>query len=141
MKYARVVETRVAEVIEPMYDELTQEIIDISLRFTPEFVETLVVIPENQDVVEGYAYIEGKFSLPIAPKPSVEETVETNKYQRDSFLRFAAEKISPLQFAVDLDIATTNEQDQLISWKKYSVYVNRVDLKIQNPVWPEMPQG
>ncbi|ECJ2543274.1 tail fiber assembly protein [Salmonella enterica subsp. salamae] len=52
-------------------------------------------------------------------------------------LQTAAEKIAPLQDAVDLEIATDDEKVQLDEWKKYRVLVNRVDTT--NPDWPDVP--
>ncbi|ECJ3537838.1 tail fiber assembly protein [Salmonella enterica] len=56
---------------------------------------------------------------------------------KNRLLQIASEKISPLQDAVDLDIATDDEKAQLNEWKKYRVQVNRV--KPSEPVWPEQP--
>ncbi|EEJ9248011.1 tail fiber assembly protein, partial [Salmonella enterica subsp. enterica serovar Muenchen] len=56
---------------------------------------------------------------------------------KNRLLQIASEKISPLQDAVDLDIATDDEKAQLNEWKKYRVLVNRVDTS--NPDWPEQP--
>ncbi|HAL7766072.1 TPA: tail fiber assembly protein, partial [Escherichia coli] len=50
----------------------------------------------------------------------------------------ASEHISPLQDAVDLEIATEEEISLLTAWKKYRVLLNRVD--ILEPVWPVQPQ-
>lgn len=57
--------------------------------------------------------------------------------QKESLLALAASKISPLQDAVDLDIATDDEVALLLEWKKYRVQVNRVD--ITKPEWPVSP--
>ncbi len=46
---------------------------------------------------------------------------------KSRLLQTAAEKIAPLQDAVDLEIATDDEKVQLDEWKKYRVLVNRVD--------------
>ncbi|EDG9409305.1 tail fiber assembly protein [Salmonella enterica subsp. enterica serovar Tennessee] len=56
---------------------------------------------------------------------------------KSRLLQTAAEKIAPLQDAVDLGIATDDEKAQLDEWKKYRVLVNRVDTS--NPDWPEQP--
>ncbi|ECB7116861.1 tail fiber assembly protein, partial [Salmonella enterica subsp. enterica serovar Typhimurium] len=56
---------------------------------------------------------------------------------KSRLLQTAAEKIAPLQDAVDLGIATDDEKAQLDEWKKYRVLVNRVDTS--NPDWPEKP--
>ncbi|EPY0176090.1 tail fiber assembly protein [Salmonella enterica subsp. salamae serovar 42:b:e,n,x,z15] len=56
---------------------------------------------------------------------------------KNRLLQIASEKISPLQDAVDLDIATDDEKAQLNEWKKYRVLVNRVDTA--SPDWPDKP--
>ncbi|EKS5956248.1 tail fiber assembly protein [Salmonella enterica] len=56
---------------------------------------------------------------------------------KSRLLQMASGKITPLQDAVDLDIATDDEKAQLDKWKKYRVLVNRVDTS--NPDWPEQP--
>ncbi|EIO9269216.1 tail fiber assembly protein [Salmonella enterica] len=56
---------------------------------------------------------------------------------KSRLLQMAAEKIAPLQDAVDLEIATDDEKVQLEEWKKYRVLVNRVDTT--NPDWPDVP--
>ncbi|HGB6105105.1 TPA: tail fiber assembly protein [Salmonella enterica subsp. enterica serovar Virchow] len=57
---------------------------------------------------------------------------------KNRLLQIASEKISPLQDAVDLDIATDDEKAQLNEWKKYRVLVNRVGTS--NPDWPDIPR-
>ncbi len=56
---------------------------------------------------------------------------------KSRLLQMASEKIAPLQDAVELDIATSEERAQLNEWKKYRVLVNRMDTAA--PDWPERP--
>ncbi|HAT3770004.1 TPA: tail fiber assembly protein, partial [Citrobacter freundii] len=52
----------------------------------------------------------------------------------------ASAKISPLQDAVDLGMATDEEVVQLTEWKKYRVLLNRVDIsKAPDINWQERP--
>lgn len=51
----------------------------------------------------------------------------------------ASEAIAPLQDAVELEIATGDEQAQLAAWKKYRVLLNRIDTGDAEIVWPEKP--
>ena len=51
----------------------------------------------------------------------------------------ASEAIAPLQDAVELEIATGDEQGQLAAWKKYRVFLNRIDTGDAEIVWPEKP--
>ncbi|MCH5360212.1 tail fiber assembly protein [Escherichia fergusonii] len=57
---------------------------------------------------------------------------------KNSLMQVASEHISPLQDAVDLEIATKEEISLLTAWKKYRVLLNCVD--ILEPVWPVQPQ-
>lgn len=53
-----------------------------------------------------------------------------------------ADKIAPLQDAVDLGIATTDEIALLTAWKTYRVAVNRVPTQSNYPLtidWPDQP--
>lgn len=58
--------------------------------------------------------------------------------QKNSLIQLANNKITPLQDAVDLDMATDDEKQQLMGWKKYRVLLSRVDCN--KPVWPEQPE-
>ncbi|MFW3571237.1 tail fiber assembly protein [Kosakonia cowanii] len=51
----------------------------------------------------------------------------------------ASEAIAPLQDAVELEIATGDEQAQLAAWKKYRVFLNRIDTEASEIIWPEKP--
>ncbi|HCM1978394.1 TPA: tail fiber assembly protein [Salmonella enterica subsp. houtenae serovar 47:z36:-] len=60
---------------------------------------------------------------------------------KSRLLQTAAEKIAPLQDAVDLGIATDDEKAQLDEWKKYRVLVNRVDTSTAPKIdWPKKPE-
>ncbi|MEQ1967349.1 tail fiber assembly protein, partial [Xenorhabdus nematophila] len=53
----------------------------------------------------------------------------------------AANSIAPLQYAVDLKMATNAEQESLTAWKKYCVLLNRVDCSAApNIDWPKAPE-
>lgn len=56
-------------------------------------------------------------------------------------LRTASEQIQTLQDAVDLDMATDEEKNNLIEWKKYRVLLSRVDISITDvDDWPTPPE-
>nr|WP_329881767.1 tail fiber assembly protein [Xenorhabdus bovienii] len=53
----------------------------------------------------------------------------------------AATALAPLQYAVDLNMATDSEQTMLTEWKKYCVLLNRVDCSTAPDIqWPEPPK-
>ncbi|AFI89520.1 tail fiber assembly protein [Pectobacterium parmentieri] len=51
----------------------------------------------------------------------------------------ANSRITELSYAVDLAIATDEEQEQLTQWKIYLVALSRIDLTAVSVVWPEAP--
>ncbi|MCC8376313.1 MULTISPECIES: tail fiber assembly protein [Photorhabdus] len=61
--------------------------------------------------------------------------------KRQQLLFTVNKKVTPLQDAVDLDIATEAEKDALLIWKKYRVMLNRIDIsQAPNIEWPEQPK-
>lgn len=59
--------------------------------------------------------------------------------QKSELMQHAKENISLLQDAVDLDIATDEEKDLLVAWKKYRVLLNRIDTSLAPDIsWPEL---
>ncbi|EAZ0460978.1 tail fiber assembly protein [Salmonella enterica] len=96
-------------------------------------------LPENVTSVSP----DGKYQKWNGKAWVKDEVAETAARLREAegtksrLLQTAAEKIAPLQDAVDLEIATDDEKVQLDEWKKYRVLVNRVDTT--NPDWPDVP--
>ncbi|EAA1978145.1 tail fiber assembly protein [Salmonella enterica subsp. enterica serovar Java] len=96
-------------------------------------------LPENVTSVSP----DGKYQKWNGEAWVKDEVAETAARLREAegiksrLLQTAAEKIAPLQDAVDLEIATDDEKVQLDEWKKYRVLVNRVDTT--NPDWPDVP--
>ncbi|MCC8364987.1 tail fiber assembly protein [Xenorhabdus sp. PB61.4] len=61
--------------------------------------------------------------------------------QKSSRRQEADMAIVPLQDAVDLDMATQEEQAALLAWKKYRVLLNRVDCTTAPDIdWPKQPK-
>lgn len=114
--------------------------IPVSLRFVPEMVQNMVDITDIEPQPEyGWSYSEGRFVAPMAHQPSPEEVLQMNVLLRDSYLTQATLAITPLQYADDLGEATDIERAQLLAWKRYMVEVNRADLTLTAPAWPEKP--
>ena len=60
--------------------------------------------------------------------------------QKQALMAEASDIIAPLQDAVDLDMATPDEESALKEWKKYRVLLNRVDTSPGvGVVWPTRP--
>jgi len=88
----------------------------------------------------GWTYNKGVFTLPPAPEVPMEELIAQAEQQKVNLISEASQKISILQDAVDLDMATDDEKTQLTAWKKYRVLLNRVDTStVPDIVWPEKP--
>lgn len=74
------------------------------------------------------------------PPPTKEEIVALAENEKANLISYASERILPLQDAVDLDMATTEELAALTAWKKYRVLLNRVNTSTAPDItWPEKP--
>ncbi|MFQ0992448.1 tail fiber assembly protein [Gilliamella apicola] len=61
--------------------------------------------------------------------------------KKNQFLAEAALQLSYLQDAIDSQIATEQEAQLLVEWKKYRVLVNRIDIELApNIEWPNQPK-
>lgn len=69
---------------------------------------------------------------------SEEQFLENAVKTRDAKLASAGIAMSPLSDAVDLGIATKEEEDSLLLWRKYRVALMRMDLSKDS--WPEEPK-
>ncbi|QNH79191.1 tail fiber assembly protein [Pseudomonas protegens] len=83
--------------------------------------------------------------LPPAPAPftlTEEQLGEQAKVQRDVLLSIAANRMGPLQDAVDIDSAHADEVELLKHWKLYRIALNRIQLQPGFPTdidWPLSP--
>jgi hypothetical protein len=74
------------------------------------------------------------------PLPTADELISQAEDKRGRLRAEADKVILPLQDAKDLGIATDEEANQLVAWKKYRVmlmWVNPEDAK--KIIWPEQP--
>ena len=101
-----------------------------------EFIQYSGQAPEGKVLA---AQKKGKPTWADAPKPTKEELAERAKLMKIRLMTEAAAKIAPLQDAVDENISTEQENEQLSSWKKYRAFVNRVDVNSEFIIWPEPP--
>lgn len=93
----------------------------------------------------GYLYKDGVF---VAP-PLTEEQLAAidaaaklaNINNKDALMNEASQRISVLQDAVDLEMATDEEAAALPLWKKYRVLLSRVDANTAEAIeWPAKPE-
>lgn len=83
----------------------------------------------------------GKPVLVDPPELTPEQLALQAEAKRSDLMADATIAINPLQDAVDLDEATTDEIEQLKIWKSYRVALNRLDLsKAPNIAWPQIPK-
>jgi hypothetical protein len=74
------------------------------------------------------------------PAPSKDELIQEASRKKERLMIEASNLISTLQDAVDLDMATDEEKTKLLAWKKYRVYLNRVDTsEAPDITWPDKP--
>ncbi|MDE1484071.1 tail fiber assembly protein [Xenorhabdus bovienii] len=75
------------------------------------------------------------------PPPTPEQQQQNAEYEKRYRMSQAANSIAPLQYAVDLNMATNGEQAALTEWKKYCVLLNRVDCSAAPDIdWPKAPK-
>lgn len=73
---------------------------------------------------------------------SLEETKAKVDYKKSNLISDVMQLINPLQFAVDLEMATEEESTRLKALQKYVVLLNRVSMQDTYPtgvVWPDIP--
>lgn len=116
--------------IESEYQPLKDEFDSI----LPVFFE----IRENLKVMKKMSTREVEAYL--NPPVSKEQLIAEAEQQKQSLLAEANSAIAPLQDAVDLGIATDEENAKLTAWKTYRVYLNRVDTSTEPDIeWPVKP--
>lgn len=88
----------------------------------------------------GGNYQDGVFTLPPEPEIPQEDLIAMADQRKSNLISETSQVISILQDAVDLEMATDEEKNQLLTWKKYRVILSRVDTsKAPNIDWPEYP--
>ncbi|PHM61510.1 tail fiber assembly protein [Xenorhabdus ishibashii] len=95
-------------------------------------------LPNGVDVLGGWQYINGVI---ITRKYTKDELITQAEKRKQKLLTKANAIISPLQDAVDLEIATKSEILSLNEWKKYRIILNRIDCtKAPNIDWLKAPE-
>lgn len=75
-----------------------------------------------------------------APAPTKEELIYQAESRKQVLIAEATIVIAPLQDAVDLGMATPEEESALKEWKEYRVLLSRVDTSLgADVVWPTPP--
>ncbi|WP_038260426.1 tail fiber assembly protein [Xenorhabdus cabanillasii] len=77
----------------------------------------------------------------VNPPPTPEQLKQQAESQKRYRRSQATNAIAPLQYAVDLKMATDRERDSLTEWKRYCVLLNRVDCSAAPDIdWPTAPE-
>lgn len=92
----------------------------------------------------GYTYSDGVFSAPPATAEEIKQQQDmqilSNTANKEYLMSEASQRISVLQDAVDLSMATDDETAALPLWKKYRVLLSRIDASVSGVVdFPEKP--
>lgn len=66
--------------------------------------------------------------------------LSSNEQLKNSMVKIANERISTLQDAIDLDMATEQEKTELVEWKKYRVLLSRITVSDADMILPPTPQ-
>lgn len=86
----------------------------------------------------------GEDGLPVwsdIPPVSHEMAIAAAEEKKSMLIQWAGESITPLQDAVDLDMATDEEKRRYDAWRKYRVLLTRVDTSLAPDInWPEPPE-
>ncbi|MEN3260720.1 tail fiber assembly protein [Sodalis endosymbiont of Spalangia cameroni] len=94
---------------------------------------TLMAPASEYDVWNGQRWIKDV----AAEQAAIQNTAHEEKTRR---LDVAGQKITSLERAIKLNMATQAEVDALNAWETYSVLLNRVDISTAPDIdWPEAP--
>ncbi|QPR29758.1 tail fiber assembly protein [Edwardsiella hoshinae] len=95
------------------------------------------LLPDGVDSDGDWQFIDGSI-VPRTYTPD-ELTVQAER-KKQSLLAEAAKAIAPLQDAIDIGVATPEEEARLKAWKKFRVNVNRIDTAQLPVIFPLMPE-
>lgn len=116
------------------------EIVSLSVKpeklYHPSLVWVdITALTEQPDV--NYLYSDGVFTAPVI---EAEDAVFLASSRLAAEMDDANRTMTPLQDAVDIDMATDEETLRLAEWKKYRVMLSRIDVTAAPDInWPEKP--
>ena len=94
------------------------------------------------DVTADEWFSEGAPPIPVLLPPSNEDLTALAKEKRNQLLATAANRMAPLQDAVDVARATDDEVTRLMLWKGYRIDLGRIEQQAGFPLdidWPLSP--
>ncbi|MEL0578183.1 tail fiber assembly protein [Pectobacterium punjabense] len=125
---------------EPVPDYRGQTVYSTETR-QPQTVTQFGDLPENMtflvpatefDKWDGMAWMTNLEAQQLATAQGLQQELAARRAAANT-------RITELSYAVDLAIATDEEQEQLTQWKIYLVTLSRIDLTTAPVVWPEAP--
>ncbi|XAY02765.1 tail fiber assembly protein [Enterobacter chuandaensis] len=139
--------------------KLSKETLKVS--FNPDSKEIVhfsydasAIFPLNQIVVEiapdnvpkeltdaGYMALGGKFNFDNGQIIAAQvDHVDQAQRKKKELLTQAESFIATLQDAVDMNIATNEETTLLLEWRKYRIFLNRIEISNAPDIhWPTIP--
>lgn len=82
----------------------------------------------------------GQPVLANPPAPTKEQYIAEAEAQKAALMIAATDAIAPLKDAVDLGIATKEEEARLLEWREYRVLLMRIDTSLAPDIeWPVKP--
>lgn len=67
------------------------------------------------------------------------EVLARGRMEQERRMAQASQRIAVLQDALDLEMATTTDESELLAWRRYRVALSRVDVAQESPAWPDLP--
>lgn len=93
-------------------------------------------------LLDATGLVAARASQAAANAPTLEQALTSANSHRDNLLAIAALRIAPLQYAIELNIATDADMKSLTKLKLYCIAVNRVSEQADFPSiidWPAQP--
>lgn len=92
-------------------------------------------LPDDFDIFKGWIFTADK----VIPLPI--DNVANAEREKQRLMSTAVNAIAILQDAVNLEMATQEEAELLLAWRKYRVLLNRVDASAAPDIeWPDLPE-
>ncbi|MCZ4676009.1 tail fiber assembly protein [Citrobacter sedlakii] len=91
------------------------------------------------DISGEWIYSNGAISM---REKTEDELTWLAEQKKNKLITKAKDIIAPSQDAIDLGIATTEEESRLLAWKKYRVSLSRIDTTNHAGInWPKEPDN
>ena len=122
-----------------LWDKLSASKVTVLLGQTPDELNATPVVP----TIDYPTWDDGSSAWVTDAAAQLSAVTSAANAEIENLLTTATNKISPLQDAVDLGIATETEKASLTAWKIYRVLVNRVPTQSGYPTtidWPPVPE-